>query len=293
VPGVHLNTTRGEFGLWRFSGFRAGSPLVPLAVTGYSRSVSNTLPVTNASYVTSLSGSDARPEHLFDSSTFTRALTFAGTTFVVPSRTGKTTLRFNKWPGSSGSGSLEATYTLLVGSHVRSVRGLTSGQLTLWSVETSTELIVRITTFNVAEFGSGTPVRSVDVAAVIDPVNPKRVIFTFTFPNFNGTLTYDPVIQLTSSSASSAVSGGGDTWSPGVAAAVAVPVSLAALAAIAALVAFLVWRHKGRLAAKPATPRRGSSLYAEFTMQHENNLFSAETPKKDAYELNRLNWSTV
>jgi hypothetical protein len=82
---------------------------------------------------------------------------------------------------------------------------------------------------------------------------------------------------------------GGDSWSPGIAAAVAVPLGLAAVTAAVVTLAFAVRRRMGR-DKRPAVQRRSSSVTTQFSLMHSspNGMYD---PSKQR-ELHQLNWQT-
>jgi hypothetical protein len=272
--------------------------LAPLTIAGNARSSSlaDGAGMTSMLYNTTLVGTAALAQHPLDFGTAPRSVSFAGTAYTVPAHAFKFSLQFDRWPGTEGpsAGSLAVTYTLLADAPVSSIRSKTTGDVTLWSVITASDVVIQFSTFRVAEFvaaGGGVDVRPIDVTADIDPTNSRRVFFTFTFPRFTGSLNYDPFIYLatTSSTASSGNADGDGGFSPIIVAVVAVGGALVAIAIIGLVVALIVWKRR-RLAPKPHKARRGSSLYSNFAMQHNTDLFYPFATKRDTYELNRLTW---
>jgi hypothetical protein len=290
-PGLKFSTPDGKVLLTTsVLGYTAGVPSSALATVATVRTNTTVSGRPAAVYNTTFVGTDAVLQHTnVIADTGMLLFSFAGVDYTMP----KSATKFNIRLTTGTLGSFVFNYTFETGAAIKRIRSVgPSNHFLDWYIETSSNVIVSLSTFDVAVVGQSQTQTPITVTAQRNMSNSRQVTFSFTFPYFAvGPLTYEATIfvgKYSSSSSSSGSSSSGD-MTPGETAGVVVPFLLAFLAAVAAGGALIWWKLKNR----DASQRRrtaGSAPFNQFTKQHENDLFS---PDKPAYDLNKGNWSTA
>jgi hypothetical protein len=162
--------------------------------------------VETRAYNTTFEDSGATLQQTFEFSRESRRVTFANQTYTVPAGSSKFTVFLDQWPLGASAQPLVVTNNVTVGVSVRSIRSTVSGAITVYTIITNTDLVVRVSAFTVAEYSEGQAVRTITVTPTFT-VGNKWVLFSYSFPAFSsGTLTYDPVIELATTSTGSSAS---------------------------------------------------------------------------------------
>lgn len=239
--------------------FGHGAPLLSTSVAGVSVAgvelrVADTTVTTNATtseglpavtFTTTFEGTSAVLEqtNVVASASAGLSLSFAGVNYTAPPTASKFTIVLSSWPGSATTGTFVYRYTLNTAALIKRVTRVgPTDKMIDWTIETTSPIVVTLSTFSVALIGPTQLERTVTVTAELDPDDARRVVFSFGFPYFAvGPLTYDSTVFVgTAKTTAAGGGGGGGGLSPGMAAAIAVPAVLGGLAVVCVVAALAV-----------------------------------------------------